>query len=272
MKHKQIKFILILFLIALTGFGCSISPPAQECSHPALPEAYDALSSNNAVNVTTVTVEYWDGISPAPEDDNLYYLFSPKNSQPTTGFIILPGGNCDPVAYAPLARSIAAEGYLTIIVPVPNCVAVFGLGRVDTIIDAFGDIEIWVVGGHSVGGTAAGMYARKSGAVDGIVIWASIPDPSNRLDDTQVKVLVVSGSEDGRVPQEQIMAYAKYLPADTVYVEIEGGNHTQFGWFDPSPDPYFTGDHAATITLQEQQEHILRATVDFFNMISGRVL
>ena len=53
------------------------------------------------------------------------------------------------------------------------------------------------------------------------------------------------------------------LPEDTVYVEIEGGNHTQFAYYDTSPDVFLENDKAATITLEEQQEIILKSTSDF---------
>ena len=76
-------------------------------------------------------------------DDNIYYVFVPKGAVPRDAFIILPGGNCDPKAYAPAAHVSAAQRYLTVIVPVPNCVAIGGLVRVDKIIEDFEEIENW---------------------------------------------------------------------------------------------------------------------------------
>jgi pimeloyl-ACP methyl ester carboxylesterase len=139
----------------------------------------------------------------------------------------------------------------------------FGYMRADKIIEDYGNIETWVIGGHSVGGTAAGNYAVQSNAISGVVIWASLADPSIGLDKTAIKVLSVYGSLDGRAPPEQVMENAVALPADTVFVEIEGGNHTQFGWIDPSPNAYLELDNAATITIEEQQEIIVRVTADF---------
>ena len=54
------------------------------------------------------------------------------------------------------------------------------------------------------------------------------------------------------------------LPSDTAYVELKGANHTQFGWLDPTPEPYyFKGDGPATITYQEQQDIIVQYILDF---------
>ena len=67
-----------------------------------------------------------------------------------------------------------------------------------------------------------------------------------------------------------VMSFAKLLPADTIYVEIEGGNHTQFAYYDTSPDLYLEDDSAATITLEEQQEIIVNNTSDFLSNMSHR--
>jgi len=266
MKIRRSKVVLFTSLtVFLYGVG---NVTAIECSHPSLPIALDALVSSSAVRVETVEVDSWDGLSPAEPDDNIYYAFEPADKKPTTGFIILPGGNCDPKAYAPVAHAIAAKRYLTVIVPMPNCIAIGGRKRADKIIEDFEEIENWVIGGHSVGGTAACMYADNHSNIDGVVIWASL-SPGG-LEDTDMKVLTLYGSRDGRVGSEDVLANAGALPADTIFKEIEGGNHTQFGYFDTTPDLYMTEDNAATITLEEQQEIIVQETTDFINMISGR--
>ena len=267
MKIRRSTVVLCTSLIVcLYGVG---NVTAIVCLHPSLPIASDALVSSSAVRVETVEVDSWDGLSPAEPDDNIYYVFVPKGTVPRDAFIILPGGNCDPKAYAPAAHAIAAKGYLTLIVPVPDCVAMpSGHKRADKIIEDFEEIENWVIGGHSVGGTAACIYADNHSTIDGVVIWAS-KSPGG-FEDTDMKVLTVYGSRDGRVGPEDVLENAGSLPADTIFKEIKGGNHTQFGYFDTTPDPYMTEDNAATITLEKQQKIIVRVTTDFLNMISGR--
>lgn len=267
MKIRMSTFVLFVVLMI---FFCSFGNVAAiECSHPSLPGALDALESSDDVTVETVEVASWGFDDPPLEDDNYYYAFEPADKKPTTGLIILPGGNCDPKAYAPAAHAIATRGYLTVIVPMPNCVAMpSGLKRSGKIIEDFDEIENWVVGGHSVGGTAACIYAKNYDNIDGVVIWASLPPGG--LEDTDIKVLTVYGSNDGRCGPEAVLANAALLPSDTIFKEIEGGNHTQFGYFDPAPDPYFTDDNAATITLEMQQTIIVQETVDFLNMFSTR--
>ena len=261
---KCTRLLIIAAALVFMAY-VSLTIDAIACVRAPLPPALEALVSNSTVTVSTVEVDSWDGATPAPADDNIYYAFMPKKTVPTVGFIILPGGNCDPRSYAPAARDIAAQGFLTVIIPMPNCVAVPGYVRADKIISDYGKIKKWAIGGHSVGGVAAAMYAKASTAVSGVVIWASFVNAELRLDDTALKVLSVTGSLDGRATPEAVRANAVYLPADTVFKEIEGGNHTQFGWIDPSPYPYpyLEQDNPATITIEEQQRQIVQAAVDF---------
>ena len=271
MKIKRLLIIASAFVF-MAFFG-SHPVNAVACIRAPLPEALDALASDSAVSVSTVTVDSWDGSTPAPADDNIYYAFEPKKTAPTVGLILLPGGNCDPRSYAPAAHAIAAKGFFTCIIPMPNCVAASGYMRADRIISDYGKIKKWAIGGHSVGGVAAAMYAKASTAVSGVVIWACYVNAELRLDDTALKVLSVTGSLDGRATPETVNENAKYLPEDTVFVEIEGGNHTQFGWIDPSPYPYpyLEQDNPATITIEEQQQQIVQATTDFLKQFKENI-
>jgi hypothetical protein len=266
---KIIRFLLVASACVLMVLVASLSANAIECIRAPLPPALDALASDSAVAFSTVTVDSWDGATPAPVDDNIYYAFTPKKTAPTVGFIILPGGNCDPRSYAPAAHAIAAKGFFTCIIPMPNCVAAAGYMRADKIISDYGEVKKWAIGGHSIGGTAAGFYALQSNKISGVVIWASFMDEAHRLDQTTLKVLSVTGSLDGRATPETVNANAKYLPEDTVFVKIEGGNHTQFGWIDPSPYPYpyLELDNPATITIEAQQNQIVQATSDFLKQL-----
>jgi hypothetical protein len=52
-------------------------------------------------------------------------------------------------------------------------------------------------------------------------------------------------------------------------VPIEGGNHTQCGWYDTSPDPVQPEDNPADITREEQQVQIINATVAFLGTFNN---
>ncbi len=98
----------ILILLCLSMDFCVVRG-AIAASFPPMQEALDALISNEAVTVAEVVVPEWETGS------DFYFSFEPNASNPTIGFILYPGRNVDPRSYAPFARAIAAEGFLTVI-------------------------------------------------------------------------------------------------------------------------------------------------------------
>jgi pimeloyl-ACP methyl ester carboxylesterase len=240
-KHWWVIIVGIL-LVAVIGFiawGLIIPKP--------MPEALAAMQTDSQVTVTT---EPW-------------HVFQPTDQIPTTGLIIYPGGRVDPRAYAPIAHSIAAQGYLVVIVPMPLNLAVFGANRAASVIQAYPDIQHWVIGGHSLGGSMAALYADKHrDQIDGLVLWASYPASSNNLSDSNLKVASIYGTQDGLATKDKINASHELLPADTTWVPIDGGNHGQFGWYGEQP-----GDNPATISRQDQQTQIIQATLDLLKSV-----
>ena len=75
--------------------------------------------------------------------------------RPGNGCKILSGWAVDPIAYAPLAKEIAAEGYSVIISKMPFNLAILDHNVADEIIQANPRIMSWTIGGHSLGGVMA---------------------------------------------------------------------------------------------------------------------
>ena len=78
---------------------------------------------------------------------------------PQDGFIFYPGADVDERAYAVMAREIAQAGFLVALVPMPSCLAIYGmrdgLMQSSQIIPT---LTTWTIGGHSLGGVCAGWY------------------------------------------------------------------------------------------------------------------
>jgi hypothetical protein len=185
-----------------------------------------------------------------------WLVFRPVDKEPTVGLILYPGGRVDPLAYAPEARSLAEEGHLVVIVPMPLNLAVFAPGRAAQVIAAFPSIENWAVGGHSLGGAmAANFVHRNPEAVRGLVLWAAYPAASDDLSGYQLAVSSIYGTRDGLATPDKIDASRPLLPPDTQWTAIEGGNHAQFGWYGLQ-----AGDNEATISREEQQAQVVAST------------
>lgn len=228
----------ILLLIAL-GLGAFLWWANDV--NPLMPEAYAALESSASITINT---DAW--ISFMPHD------------APSTGLILYPGGKVQVEAYAPLARSIAEEGYLVVIVYAPLNLAIINPNAAEAVQEHFSAVEDWAVGGHSLGGVAAAIYANGHlERVDGLVFMASFP-ADNALQNTELDVLSIYASNDLLAPVSEIEANRALLPADTQYIEIQGGNHGQFGFYGLQ-----AGDGEAAISHAEQLAQTSLAIVNF---------
>ena len=240
---KQFKRILLGLLIVLAililGFVIWASNPLK-----AEPIALAALESDSNVTVT--------------QGD--YVTFMPTNTKPTTAFVFYPGGRVDYRAYAVPLRKIAEQGYLVILLPVQLNLAFFDVNAADRAIPDFPDIQEWTVGGHSLGGVAASLYAARHDNLDGVVYWASYP-ADDALKNSQMEFMSIYGTLD-MGGMDSFDASRSLLPTDTQFVVIEGGNHSQFGNYGLQP-----GDPVATTPWEEQQAQAVDATVRFLESV-----
>lgn len=250
MRIQRKLYIRLLLIVAaalgllVLGFTAwALTGPGPE------PAALAALQSDAEVQVEVVGLGGWQVFAPSTA--------GPTAAEPTTGLIFYPGGRVAAGAYAAAAHAIAAEGYLVVIVPMPLRLAVFGANAAEGVIAAYPQITRWAVGGHSLGGAFAADFAYKHPeAVEGLVLWAAYPPSSDDLSTHALAVVSIYGTRDGLAGPEKIAPTRALLPADTVYVAIEGGNHAGFGRYGPQ-----AGDNAATITPEAQQAQVVAATV-----------
>lgn len=229
--------LLIVLLLTILGFVAWAEFPPS-----AMPEAVAALQSDASVTV----------------NDRLWVEFMPTGQQPTAGFIFYPGGRVDPLAYSPALHEIAKAGYYAVIVPMPLNLAILAPNRADDVMAAHPEIQHWAIGGHSLGGVFAASYAfNHPDKVHGLVLWASYPQASTSLAGRdQLQVTSIYATNDGLTTASDIEQSKAYLPQQTHFVAIEGGNHGQFGWYGVQ-----SGDNPATISREEQQTQTVAATL-----------
>lgn len=234
--------LLAIVVLALVGFTIWAYTPLG----PA-PEALAALQSDAKVQV----------------DQQPWLVFKPVGQEPTNGFIFYPGGRVDPRSYAVTARALAEQGSLVVVVPMPFNLAFFGSNRAQQVQATFPQIQHWTIGGHSLGGVAAAMYAHSQpDRVDGLVLWAAYPTSGDSLAGSTLPVISIYGTED--MGRAQIEASKPLLPHATQWVVIQGGNHGQFGDYGPQP-----GDNSATISRADQQAQAVQATAEFIKKRSN---
>ena len=249
MKKSHILLIstsisLLIIVLIIAGFvvwsSAALGPT---------PEALAALESTSSVKI--ISTPSW-------------ITFQPSTQPANVGLIFYPGGKVEFRSYAPALRQIAEAGYLVVLPNMPLNMAVFDPDKASAIIKAFPSVMNWVMGGHSLGGTMAAMYAAAHpDQIKGLVLWAAYPSSTDNLHDKGVKVLMVFGTLDGLVTQSKLDAARMLLPFDTSWVPIPGGDHAQFGDYGPQP-----GDNPATVSAFDQQMAAVKATVKFLKNLS----
>ena len=96
-------------------------------------------------------------------------------------------------------------------------------------------------------------------AFNALILFASYPaGKSNDLSTSMLKVLSISGSLDAFVTKEKIEAKKPFLPLQTIYYDIQGGNHSQFGNYGLQK-----GDNQATTASEVQMDQIVEAVIAF---------
>jgi alpha-beta hydrolase superfamily lysophospholipase len=188
--------------------------------------------------------------------------FEPTKSHGKAALIFICGSGIHPHAYAPLLRPIAEMGYSVFIVKLPFRFAPLTshksevVDRTRQLMATHPEVSQWVVAGHSLGGALAARVARLALGpnVAFVLIGTTHPkdDDLSKLDAPFTKVYATN---DRIAPVDRVMATKTLLPARTTWIEIEGGNHSQFGHYG-----HQLFDGTATIARDAQQA-IARAAI-----------
>ena len=242
MKHKAIRygiigFFSILFMILIGGYTW------VNQTYAPTDELFTLVSDN----------QY--------ERNGEFYVFEPKTGSKDVGIVLYPGALVEPLSYAYYANELSKQGYLVAVADVRLNLSITDNEKASQFISDHEEIKSWYVAGHSMGGVSATMYALNHlDTIDGVILLGSYPAASTDLSQTNLKVLSLYAEYDGLSTEEKIFDKASNLPTDTVYVKILGGNHAQFGMYGEQ-----SGDLQATIPVLEQQNEIIKATLDFLN-------
>ena len=162
-----------------------------------------------------------------------------------TVFVFYPGAKVDARSYAPLMKEIAGRGTDCVLLDPPLHFALFDPNGIQRVYKEV-SYKNRYIGGHSLGGAAAGMYAAKHPEeIVGVVMLGAYP--ASALPDE--RLLLIYGSEDGCLSRKDYENSRPEWPEGTQEYVISGGNHSGFGYYG-----HQSGDGEAGISPAEQQE------------------
>ncbi len=197
--------------------------------------------------------------------------FAPAHDAKRASLIFIPGAMVETTAYAPLARAVAEHGYTVILLKLPLRMASTEsqqqavASRITAIIASGNSSMRWVVSGHSAGGVVACRVARDHhDLLAGLVLIGTSHPRDFDLSGLTIDVTKVSATNDGLASPVQVQANAAKLPIRTRWVTIDGGNHSQFGYYG-----FQLGDHRATISRSAQQAATTEAILDTLGRASA---
>jgi len=200
----------------------------------------DLMRSGNAVSVA---------------DGPMTLEFLPAASGGAVGLIFFCGSGVSASAYAPLFRPIADAGYPIVIVKLPYRFAPLSahkeeaIARARRVIESHREILHWVISGHSLGGAlAARMAQTDEGLVSALVLIGTTHPKQNDLSFLQIPVTKIYSTNDAIAPVDQVLLNKRLLPERTKWIEIVGGNHSQFGHYG-----HQLFDGRASMTREAQQ-------------------
>ncbi|MFI3253982.1 MAG: alpha/beta hydrolase [Eubacteriales bacterium] len=163
------------------------------------------------------------------------------------GLVFYPGGRVEYLAYAPFCQKLQQAGINVFLVDMPFNMANFGVFKANSVMKDNPEIEEWYLGGHSLGGVAANMYASSNAdKISGLILVGIYLS----MDYDMEKTITINGSEDLRVGDS--------VDYTTNVHVIEGGNHAQFGNYGENE-----GDGIATISTEEQQNQAVALIAQF---------
>ena len=234
MKKRILMICGLILLLAAAGLTFFVTD-----YYRADERALEALSEEGAVSVR--------------ETDYGYFFDGPASGKT---LVFYPGAKVEEKAYAPFLRRLAEEGMDVCLVRMPLRLAFLDMDAAAEIMEET-DSEVWYLGGHSLGGAAAAIYAAgHPEKISGLILCAAYPTRQLGEDLTE---LVLYGSEDHVLNMEKLEEGRAYAPERSREYCIEGGNHAFFGDYGLQK-----GDGEALLTPEEQQEEAVRVIRETF--------
>jgi Alpha/beta hydrolase family len=245
---NRFRTVLIIFL-SLTVVAAIAFVVWARSVHGPEPIAYESAMANPSIVI---------------ERRNGFITIRPRSTHPTVGLLFYPGARVAPEAYISKLAAISIAANIQIAIGRPRLnLAVFSIGQADEMRGTLSGVTRWYVGGHSLGGAMACLYASRHAArLEGVVLLGTYC--GSDISKTKLRVLSVTGGSDGVFPPSKISRARGELPSGARAVQVPGMNHAEFGNYGPQP-----GDNAASISDAVARDKLSEEAKSFYSEPNG---
>lgn len=183
------------------------------------------------------------------------YLIEPDEVK--ANFVFYQGGLVETESYLPFVKALSEQGIRVFLPEFPLNLAILNTDQFQTLYDEYPSDLPWWIGGHSLGGASAAIFLSEDPQnIAGLLLLGAYPSDSSDLSEANVSVISMHAENDEIMNKEAYERTQSLLPEDTHFVEIEGGNHSQFGHYG-----FQTGDGVSTISREQQQAEVIATLV-----------
>lgn len=245
--QKMLLGILVVFLFVTAGGSLYLKENTYEPSKAA-----------TVIKPTKATKDY-----------ELFVSSQPNKNEEQTNLIFYPGALVAPASYRIWAQAVADAGYSVYVLKLPLNLAVLAPNKADVVLGKNAKAKNAkaknILIGHSLGGVMASRYGQNhQKEIAGMIFLASYPDEKGSLKKVNIPVLSITASQDQVLNKTQYQKSKAYLPDNTTFLEIKGGNHAGFGSYGAQK-----GDGKATISNSQQQKELSEAIINWLKKIKS---
>lgn len=233
---ELVKSITLLFLCLVIGGYFFIESKTYE----AMPKAMEEFKQENVVVEDKVII------------------FNPI-SEPVANLVFYQGGLVETESYAVLGHLLADEGIRVFMPKMSMNLSILNINAFDNIYKKYNDGNDWFIGGHSLGGASASIYVSKNKDIDikGIFFLGAYPSENSDLSQLPLSVVSINATNDQIINNTSYLKTKSLLPSNTVFVDIKGGNHSNYGYYGLQK-----GDGESEISREEQHEQVVNALLE----------
>lgn len=183
-----------------------------------------------AHRVEMETYHQLPAITMSDSDEMISFISDTTSTLPQVLFY--PGGLVAPKAYVPLAAQLATEGYDVHIIKMPFRMANQGHELILELFDLHDPTRTYYLGGHSQGAKMAAQFVYEHPeAIDGLFLLGTSHPRDIDMSHLIIPTLKVYAEHDGLASVPEVMANKHKMPSGSLFKEIKGANHSQFGYF-----------------------------------------